>query len=103
MRRSFALPSDASPEPGFVGRTFKSAWGALLLHEDVYPPLLQVERPFRVGLGVITLILLLVALATSAGMVFDYLTMPRAFLIQAMAALPGGGDPAQAVAHRPDR
>lgn len=92
MKRSFALPSDAGPGPGFVGRTFKSAWRALLLHEDVYPPILQGERPFRRSLGVITLILLGVALATSVGMVFDYLTMPRAFLIQerVYGAITGG-------------
>ena len=68
---------ESAPNPRSPLRVFRMAWGALMLHEDAYEPLLDRERPFRDGLAFLTVLLLPVALATSLGLLLDYLTLPQ--------------------------
>jgi len=82
MTQLTALAPEPDDHHGFLRGTFRSAWKALMLQEEAYGLLVESEHPFRRGLGIMTLILLTAALAVSLGMVFDYLSMPRAFLIQ---------------------
>jgi hypothetical protein len=86
MTQTAALPSDAEPgtepDPGSLCGTLRAAWWALLLQRGIYNPLLGAENPFRSGLRIAALIYFVAALAISLGLLGDYLTMPRAALIQ---------------------
>jgi hypothetical protein len=70
------------PNPRSVGNVFRLAWQALMLQDEVYQPLISNERSFRRGLRFLALLLTPVALATSLGLLLDYLTMPRLGEIQ---------------------
>lgn len=76
------LAAESEPDPGSIRGTLRAAWRALLLQGEVYDPLPGAENPFRTGLRIAVLIYFVAALATSLGLVGDYLTMPHAPLIQ---------------------
>ena len=75
-------PTQPDPPGGGIPGTLRLARQALLLQETVYEPLLDAPRPFRRGLGIISVILLTVALAYAVGVVINLLTMPRVDLVQ---------------------
>lgn len=78
------LLSNPQTTQGYVSRTLQAARDAILLKKQVYPPWLEEtqENPFRSGAKFLALILLTVAIANCLGMLLDYLTLPRATMIQ---------------------
>jgi len=79
MTQSTAI---SQPAPGLLRRVFRSAWQAFSLQEEAYSPLVESPHPFKEGFIIVSLVFLVVALATSLGLVLDILTLPRVQLIQ---------------------
>lgn len=77
-----AITSTKPTRGGFIPATLQLAWQALMLHEEVYTPLLGTPRPMRRGFGIILVIVFTVALAYAGGVVLNLLTMPRIDLVQ---------------------
>ena len=81
MQTSAPIEVDQS-QAGFLKPTFRQLWGALLLQEEAYQPILAAERPVRQGFKILTALYLTTGVITSLGLVFHYLTLPRVELIQ---------------------
>jgi hypothetical protein len=69
-------PESSLTTQGFSGK-LRVAWHAITLQEDAYGPVLAARNPGRSGLSVLLIVLLLAALATTLGLVFDWLTEPQ--------------------------
>lgn len=82
MNEESTATESTSDKPAVVRQTFRLAWRALMLDPSAYRPLLTVEKPFKRGMAIVAVFLLPVALATSLGLVLDYLTLPKLNNIQ---------------------
>ncbi len=60
-------------------------WKALTFQSDAYLPILEAEKPSRLGFKILIVALLIASLGTSLGVALDYLTVPRYDLIQQRA------------------
>jgi hypothetical protein len=75
--------SDAKePQRTSFRSSLQLAWQAILLQEKAYLALKQAPRPSRRGFITLLSILVIVASANSAGLVMDYLTLPRIDLVE---------------------
>jgi hypothetical protein len=70
------------PFPQYARKTFSDAGKALLLQDDIFPPYLEKEKPFRFGCGTLALLLVPPAIALGIGVAFNLLTLPRIDLLQ---------------------
>jgi hypothetical protein len=73
---------DAPPEPVSFKRVFLLSWKALLLDKAAYQPLLTGDHSIKRGAKFILLLMLPISLAVLIGLIFDYLTLPRVYLIE---------------------
>jgi len=79
-----ALPENSPKVPfsQYARKTFADAGKALLLQDDIYPPYLEKEKPFRSGCGMLALLLLPAGIALGIGVALNLLTLPRIDLLQ---------------------
>jgi hypothetical protein len=63
-------------------QTFADAGKAMMLQEQVYPPYLEKDHPFRFGCGTLALLLAPAAIALGIGVALNLLTLPRMDLLQ---------------------
>jgi hypothetical protein len=63
-------------------QTFADAGKAMMLQEQVYPPYLEKDHPFKFGCGTLALLLAPAAIALGIGVALNLLTLPRMDLLQ---------------------
>jgi hypothetical protein len=81
---NMAIPENSPKVPfnQYARKTFSDAGRALLLQDEIYPPYLEKENPFRFGCGALALILFPAAIALGIGVALNLLTLPRIDLLQ---------------------
>jgi hypothetical protein len=68
---------------GFLSRIYHDAGRALILDEDVYKPYVEPNEHYaRKGFGILFWLALPAGIAIMLGLIFDWLTLPRADLVQ---------------------